>query len=279
MPSTYPTFDESYSESEPGSRPLPGRVLVAEDNHSNQLVATYMLEHLGYQADVVSNGAEAIEALKREKYDIILMDCQMPEMDGFEVTRVIRASEADSQRHISIIAMTAFALKGDREKCLETGMDDYISKPVTIEVLKSKIEAALSKGPDSAAEENVFSQAPSGNASIDPKVIAELLKLEEDSAHNIVEELTAIFLTDSPMRVDSIRQAINEDDADGLEHSAHALKGSCTVIGALRMKEICFELEKIGSTSSLHKLGDALPRLENEFLLVQRELTEKSWKK
>lgn len=279
MPSAYPAFEESCSESERENRPALGRVLVAEDNPSNQLVATYMLENIGYQADVVNNGAEAVEALKKEKYDIVLMDCQMPEMDGFEATRIIRASEAGSNRHISIIAMTAFALKGDREKCLETGMDDYISKPVTIDVLKLKIEAALSKTPADAVGEQEFPQAPAGNASIDHMVIAELLKLEESGAHNVIDELADIFLTDTPMRVESIRRAINEGDAEGLEYGAHTLKGSCAVIGAMKLREICFELEKIGSASSLDKLGDALSRLEAEFIQVQRELTEKSWKK
>ncbi|MBT3352807.1 MAG: response regulator [Nitrospinaceae bacterium] len=279
MLSSPKTFNESFSGSEQESRPIQGRVLVAEDNPSNQLVATYMLEHIGYQADVVNNGIEAIEALKREKYDIILMDCQMPEMDGFEATRIIRESEVGSLHHISIIAMTAFALKGDRDKCLKIGMNDYISKPVTIDVLKSKIEAVLSKDKDDDADENASPQIPGEEPSIAPKVIAELLKLEADGAHNVIDELTAIFLTDSPLRLESIKNAINEGNADELKHSAHALKGSCTVIGAMKMKEICFELEKLGSTSSLHNLSDTLSRLETEFLLVQRELTEKTWKK
>ena len=126
-----------------------GLVLVVEDNTVNQKIVLRMLSKLGYRADVAGNGNEAIAAVHRVPYDAVLMDCQMPEMDGFEATSRIRKNEAGAPRHTPIIAMTAHALKGDRERCLKSGMDDYLAKPVKLEALKEILERCLSPAPPS----------------------------------------------------------------------------------------------------------------------------------
>jgi CheY-like chemotaxis protein len=134
-------------EESPNGGPRP-RVLIAEDNELNQKLAVKMLEKMGYDADVADNGREAVEALARSSYDAILMDCQMPEMDGLEAAQKIREMERERGAHTPIIALTAYAMKGDRERCLAAGMDDYLAKPVKSKDLKAALERWVSRGKD-----------------------------------------------------------------------------------------------------------------------------------
>ena len=257
--------------------PPKGYILVAEDNPDNQLVAKYILNSLGYEVDLVETGRQAIESLGQKRYDIVLMDCQMPEMDGFEATHQIRKDEEGQNRHIPIIAMTAYALKGDREKCIESGMDDYISKPVTIDVLVEKMNKLLRddhEKPSRSSGETVSDP----ESSLDMSVLAELVAVQDENGTGLVDELATIFLTDSPNRMEAIRQAVEADDSAALEHSAHALKGSCTIIGANTMRDICYELEKMGSQSQFGGSTETFSRLEDEFAQVQTDLSKRPWK-
>ena len=136
-----PETGGAHSELRKPERPLPGgRVLVVEDNGANQLVAALLLEKLGYRTDLAANGFEALSAIEQIPYNVVLMDCQMPEMDGYEATKELRARENGTGRHIPIIAMTANAMAGDREKCLAVGMDDYLTKPIQKEELEAVLE-------------------------------------------------------------------------------------------------------------------------------------------
>jgi CheY-like chemotaxis protein len=137
------------------------RVLVVEDNIANLKVAVRMVEKLGYRADVAANGVEALKVLGDVRYDAVLMDCHMPEMDGFEATRAIRRDEPEG-RHTPVIAMTASALSGDRERCLAAGMDDYISKPIKLHVVAAVLERWLAQGPGSSPPAGRWREAPEG---------------------------------------------------------------------------------------------------------------------
>jgi CheY-like chemotaxis protein len=153
LPSSGPHQDVHDTSTRMSARGNASRILLVEDNQVNQRLAVRMLKKRGHEADVAENGFDALKLLSSKTYDLILMDCQMPEMDGFETTRRIRTAEVTTGLHIPIVAMTANALPGDRERCIEAGMDEYIAKPVHAEMLYQMIEAVIVRhAPNSAAE-------------------------------------------------------------------------------------------------------------------------------
>jgi CheY-like chemotaxis protein/HPt (histidine-containing phosphotransfer) domain-containing protein len=271
------TTDETFltrhtlSEAASAARPL---VLIAEDNVVNQKVTARMLEKLGYRVDIVSNGLEAVEAVMRGGYAAVLMDYQMPELDGLDATSEIRRREADGS-HIPIIAMTANAMQGDREKCLESGMDDYLAKPVKQETL----QAVLSKWVPSQAEGESprppRQPAPDEEA-IDPKVLAELRRLSTEQ-EDLLAVLIGHFLEQMPRGLERLRQALAQGDAKRLARIAHELNGSCGNLGARRMCGLCMELQVRGDRGELPGAAPLLERLEAEFerartrLLAERD--------
>ncbi|PKM98288.1 MAG: hypothetical protein CVU79_04060 [Elusimicrobia bacterium HGW-Elusimicrobia-3] len=219
------------------------RVLVAEDNAVNQKVALRQLERLGYAADVAANGLEAVAAVKRQHYDLILMDCQMPEMDGFQATAEIRRLEAEGRR-TPIVAMTANALQGDREKCIEAGMDAYIPKPVRLEVMAETLKRWDSR--------------------LNSFVIAELKDLAGPEDKAFMAELAATYLKDLPGRLEAIKTAAAARDAEALRQAAHALKGSSGNIGAQRLQKVCLLIEEIGRSGSAEVPAALLADLDAE---------------
>jgi CheY-like chemotaxis protein len=237
----------------PGAKTI--RILVAEDNAVNQKVALRMLSKLGYRADVVANGREVLDALGRAPYDIILMDCSMPEMDGFEATAAIRRLE-DSRHGPVIIAMTANALQGDREKCLAAGMDDYIAKPVSQAELASHLN-------DWSAKLHGSAEAPAEPA-VDPQRLAELVALADGDDPLWLESVLARFLEDTGSRVVRIRAAIEEHDARAVRDAAHALKGSAANIGAVPLSRLAQRLQQLADTGSLDGAFDVVAELERE---------------
>lgn len=243
-------------------------ILVAEDNLVNQNVALSQLQILGYKITVVSNGREAVETLKKSKYDVVLMDCQMPEMDGFKATAEIRRYEGDAH-HTIIIAMTANALEGDREKCLAAGMDDYLSKPVKLETLRRILErwtGSISDKTEAASELLQIVSEENAPKSVDLSVIESYRELQQPGQPDLVEKLINLFIEDIIARLSKLQQAAASEDAATIKSEAHNAKGGAGNIGALRMAEICRELEqKASETNEAHIL---ISRLENEFKQV-----------
>jgi len=233
-------------ESGPASPPLPAeialpsgvRVLVAEDNEVNQLVIETMLTKRGFDVEVAGDGAEALAKLAHGTYAAVFMDCQMPHVDGYEATGRIRAQEGEGER-LPVIAMTAHAMAGDRERCLAAGMDDYMSKPLRPEVLDAVLERWLGLAP--GAEEGPA--APVVAEAVDALIDEARMRTFRDDYPDIVDQLVELFVRSTPPLIEEIRAALDGADGDELKRTAHKLKGSCQNIGATFMATLCKTLE------------------------------------
>ncbi|MBZ5542911.1 MAG: PAS domain S-box protein [Acidobacteriia bacterium] len=233
------------------------RILVAEDNVVNEEFIVRLLEKRGHAVAVAHNGREALDALEKSPYDLVLMDVRMPELDGFEATAQIRERERSSGQHIPIIAMTAHAMKGDRERCLAAGMDAYVSKPVHIPELLTTIESLM---PESSGLEE---SGPDGKPPGDLLDIQALLaRLEGDA--DLLAEMVELFIADCPSRLRAIREAIARGDSKSLESAAHALKGSVGNFLAKRAQEAAWKLEVLGRQADLGRAEEAFRTLEAE---------------
>jgi len=241
-------------------------VLVAEDNPVNQKLILLQLRSLGFRADAVNNGAEAVAALAARTYTLVLMDCQMPEMDGFQATAAIRAAEGGEGVHhrqrLPIIAITANAMPGDRERCLAVGMDDYLTKPLLIEQLRSVIERWL---PASRSAGQAPVVAPTV---LDMAVIEELRQLDTDGTPSLVSELIDLYMQDTPTLLEAIRAAIIAQDAMTLRRAAHTCKGSSANLGATELAHLCHELEEQAKSGVPANASEMLTRIEAEYARV-----------
>jgi signal transduction histidine kinase/CheY-like chemotaxis protein len=234
----------------PGGRPL--RVLLAEDNKVNQRLVIALLEKHGHTVVLAVNGHEAVAAAHRGGLDMALVDVQMPEMDGFEATAAIRAEEQGTGRHLPIVALTAHALKGDREACLAAGMDEYLSKPIRIAELLPILErlGGESKG------------APSALASVEPAFDpADVLERVEGD-RTLLSELVSIFRIESPLMLAELHRCLARGDARGVKDAAHALKGSVANFGGTAASAAALALEQAGGGGDLSQAGTQLAELE-----------------
>ncbi len=269
---------DSLREQKAGVR---ARVLVAEDNPVNQKVAVRMLENLGYMVDVAGDGQEAVEALANGSYGAVLMDVQMPGMDGYRATREIRLRQEQlgrrnmmmglRRRRTPIIAMTANAMQGDREKAIEAGMDGYISKPVSLEELGAVLGRWVSRTPafrlPSPEDGTAYAGPP-----LDREVLAGLRGLQGEDDTDIVAELAGMFVDDTRSGLSALEEAMQKGDAQAVERAAHALKGSSGSMGARGMSGLCARLERAGASGDLSHGFGLLERLEEEFGRVERAL-------
>ena len=254
------------------------RILVAEDNPINQRVALALLEKLGYRAQAVATGPEVLRALEAVHYHIILMDCQLPEIDGFEATREIRRREhqardpAHDPSHI--IAMTALAQPGARERCLASGMNDYLSKPVRIEDLTEALRKALDNIPIATKPDD--DPAPAvprtlGEA-VDPAALDVLRQLQSSHRPDPLGEMVGLFLRQAPACIREIDLSLTRYEAHAVEQAAHSLKGSASTMGAHQLAEICRRIEDHARKGSLQVAGHLLNQLRVEYSKVRDEL-------
>lgn len=244
-------------------------ILVAEDNSVNQKILLRQLAKLQYRADAVGNGLEVIAAVQRVPYDVILMDCQMPEMDGYTAAREIRKWESSRQRHVHIIALTAHTMKGDREKCLAAGMDDHIGKPVDIDELGRKLHDLFS----------VDSGAMAGDSKADVSAEPELIDLaalqavaEGDPA--FLRELVRLYLTQSETLMSGLRVAVSARAAADVERIAHTLAGSSMAAGMQPIVPGLRELESRGRQGQVQATEPILQRIEQQYAGIRRVLEQ-----
>ncbi len=250
------------------------RLLLAEDNEVNQKVAARTLEKMGFRVDIAGTGTEAVRAVADRSYAAILMDCHMPEMDGYEATGEIRRREG-ADRHTPIIALTASAMAGDRERCLEVGMDDYLSKPLRQRDLAAALSRWVSGDVAAALADAPEAGDPSNGAEatvLDPGHLAELRTLAERSGLDLLSELVEVFHRDTPVRLDRLRNALQEGDASTLRQVAHTLKGTASGVGATEATAVCARLEAVARNGDMEAAGALVAEAEAELGRVGRAL-------
>jgi CheY-like chemotaxis protein/HPt (histidine-containing phosphotransfer) domain-containing protein len=265
-----PVATDSATASEASSRAL--RILLAEDNPVNQRLAVVLLEKRGHAVTVVPTGLEAVRAVQRTRFDVVLMDVQMPEMDGLEATRRIREVERETGHHVPIVAMTAYALKGDRERCLESGMDEYLSKPIqTRELFAALSRVGLRREvvdlPKPTLEPLTW---PTGPDDFDES--AALKHVGGD--RRLLRDLIDLFITDSGRWLAEIRVAVQGGDTEAVRRYAHNLKGAL-VHFELRSAILAAQmLEFLGRDANLDDAGRACQVLERELTRVRPQLEQ-----
>jgi PAS domain S-box-containing protein len=244
------------------------RVLVAEDSVVNQKVVQFQLRKLGCKVDSVMDGEEALLAIRKSNYDVVLMDCQMPKLDGWETSRRIRQLEKDRTHRTWIVAMTAHSLVGDRERCMEAGMDDYLSKPVRF----SDLAAALEQSP--AGRIAVAADATHEPANVFCREkISSFRQLEKESGQTVLTSVIDLFIERTPPMFKEAKKAILSNDIQRVMRLTHTIKGSCSNFGAHRMRAACERLEKnaLGDTNS-GAMAEMLDEIEREFGFVRAAL-------
>jgi diguanylate cyclase (GGDEF)-like protein len=242
------------------------RILVAEDNRTNQMVAAGMLAMNGCRCEFAQNGREAVDMARDNRFDLILMDCSMPEMDGYEATGHIRNVEASLGQRTPIVAMTANTQPGDAEKCLAAGMDDYLAKPITLAALRQKLERWLLReetmpAPDDAGE---TPSARNVDEPLDPAVFNKLREILGPALHQSIVP----FLEDTPSYLDRLEQAVDDGDAETARAMAHSIKGSSGNLGATTLAQIAKDAEELAIGQKISDIEPLLPRLRQAYEAV-----------
>ena len=257
-----------------------GHVLLGEDNPVNQEIALLMLQSLGCSVTVAQNGREMVDHAQKTRYDIIVTDCQMPEMDGFEATRLIREWErvtdtGNSRPPTPIIALTAHATQGDREHCLAAGMNDYLAKPFTMEQLQNMIASWLPPSPTAPSPDQTDAKRAAGPlktdvekevlAAVDRKAWNSITTLQRPGKPDILAKILSLYLADSQQLVDKLRQGMAAGEAQLVNEAAHSLKSRSSVLGAVALSDLCRQFEEMGRCGSLADAEPLLDPLESAF--------------
>ena len=278
----------------PRATPLPaaetpsavrGNILLVEDNVINQQVALGILQISGYSVTVVNNGREALDAYAQGGFDLILMDCHMPEMDGFEATRAIRQLERGSKvRRIPIIALTANAMSHDREECLDAGMDDHLSKPFNMLALQELLKrwmahVAARDGQVTASAADAQATAATAGADLKPEqaldrqVLDQLGSVRTNGRPELLSRVIQVYLAESPALVEKVKEALRTGNASALANSAHSLKGCSANVGATALTRYCAEAEAFARRADTEQARSCVARIESEHRAVQSALT------
>lgn len=244
-------------------RPL--RILVVDDNIGNQKLMLHLLERLGYGADVVGSGREAVEAHKRQSYDLILMDIMMPDMDGFTAARMIRVAQPEEER-LHIVAVTTNSMKADRESYLAAGMDDYVRKPIQVQDLVAALERAVGSRErhDVQRKKTADDDPHEDELGLDPVALQNLSELVGDD-EAFLEELIGTYLEHAPKMIAEMKRAIAENDAPALRLTAHTLKSNSADFGAMILSELSKKLEFMGQEEQLDGAATLIPEVQSEF--------------
>ena len=282
---------EQSTETKPGAQPytdynsLKIRILMVEDNHTNQQVATAVLKKLDINnLEFAGNGLEALNILSSNNFDLILMDCQMPEMDGFEASQKIRQGQAGkAAQNTPIIAMTAYAMAGDREKCLQAGMDDYLTKPINPDLLRKTIDRHLTltgahekeaqqTGPAEAQSQNLYPAQ-----GIDASAILDESRLMDRVGHDceLISEILDIAGKELPVRAEQLSAAMREKNLESIARIAHNIKGTAANISALRLQKVAHDMEMACKANDLDQALTLEQDFKKEFEILTGLLHEK----
>jgi CheY-like chemotaxis protein len=256
-----------------------GRVLMAEDNGVNQFVARNMLKSLGCEFEIVPNGQEALLAVQRGGYDIVLMDCQMPVMDGYVATREIRVWERSQSeaRHIPIVALTANALVGDADACRAAGMDDHLAKPYSRRQLGAIMARWLpahlvAPGADELPTGPAELQAQAATpelAALDRKALANIRALDDEGGNTILVDVIGLYLEEAGRQIARLQSAVEKRDATELDRVAHAFKSASQNVGASQLGELCRQLERQGKSGEINGSVDLVRAIEKQFEMIR----------
>jgi two-component system sensor histidine kinase/response regulator len=262
-----------------------GHVLLVEDDTVNQTVARDMLENLGCQVDLAVNGWEALDMLMHTTYDLIFMDCQMPGLDGYAATRIIRERETTAVRPpLPIIALTANVMQSDRQRCLDAGMTDYLSKPFSLDQLCAALRRWLpqpsiagSASTQPVSRPTTGTDAPSAQAHqpsshIDQKTLGNLRALQRQGKPDVLSKVMHIYFNHAPKLLDDLRQAVAQGDAPAIQHAAHSFKSSSGNVGALTLASLCQDLETMGRTNCIANAVEMLSVIDTEYQEVRSVL-------
>jgi CheY-like chemotaxis protein/HPt (histidine-containing phosphotransfer) domain-containing protein len=253
-----------------------GDILVVEDNLINQQVALGILQIQGYRVTVANNGREALDAYAQGAFDLILMDCQMPEMDGFEATVQIRRREQSSGgRRVPIVALTANAMAQDREECLNAGMDDHLAKPFSMQTMQEMLDRWMPQTTPKPLQAAVPAAAPEpadAAGVLDRKVLDQLGALRMNGKPDLLARTIKLYLVESPKLMQKLKQAVLANNAPQIVRSAHSLKSSSANVGATLLSRYCADLETSARRVDTQEAGDIFARIEAEHARVQSAL-------